>query len=342
MLRVEASARMASTRSLIGGRRIIDGRRIGAAVLCVLMVSGGLAQAPGAPAATGTTSAASGTAAKLEFDVASVRQNNSNDGQHMNFPLGPGDVYVPNDGNFKATNLPLILYINFAYKVTQNQGTALQKQLPGWVMTEKYDIVAKTDKHDATKDEMRLMMRSLLAERFKLAVHAETQQVPVYALVVAKPGTLGPKLVAHPAGVPCDATLPKPDPDARTPASFTVAGGFPVICGGLGGMDPSAPGLLAMGARNVPMSLIAASLTGIGNLGKPVLDRTGLTGKYDVLLEFAPDRRPAPGADTSTPLDSSGPGIEEALRQQLGLKLESTKGPVDVWVVDHVEHASEN
>ena len=276
----------------------MGGSRIGvAAVLCALMAGGGLAQAPGAPATTGTTAAASGTAAaKLEFDVASVKISKSDDKPYMNFPLGPGDWYVPNGGNFIATNLPLILYINFAYKLTGNQVQAIQKQLPEWVITERYDIVAKTDKHDATKDEMRMMMRSLLADRFKLAIHSETEQVPVYALVVAKLGTLGPKLVAHPAGVPCDATLPKPDPDAKTPPSFTVAGGFPVICGGLGGMDPSAPGLLAMGARNVPMSLIAASLTGIGNLGKPVLDRTGLTGKYDVLLEFAPDRRPPPGS----------------------------------------------
>ena len=75
-----------------------------------------------------------------------------------------------------------------------------------------------------------------------------------------------------------------------------------------------------------------------------MLDHTGLTGKYDFLLEFAPDRRPGPGdgENASAPLDTAGPGIEEALKQQLGLKLESTKGPVDVWIVDHVEHATEN
>ena len=108
------------------------------------------------------------------------------------------------------------------------------------------------------------------------------------------------------------------------------------------GTEPSAPGLLALGARNVTVDLIAGVLTGVGNLGKPVLNQTGLTGKYDFLLEFAPDRKPPPGVEGSAPLDSGGPGIEEALKQQLGLKLESTKGPVDVWIVDHVEHAAEN
>jgi uncharacterized protein (TIGR03435 family) len=306
-------------------------------VLC-LIARVGLAQGP-------ATAAPQGDSAKLEFDVASVKINKSDGGQDMNFPLGPGDVYVPNGGNFIATNLPLIVYINFAYKVSANQAQAMQKQLPDWVSTEKYDIVAKTDNHDATKDEMRLMMRSLLAERFKLAVHSETQLLPVYTLVLAKPGTLGPKLVAHPASEPCDNTPPKPAEDAKTPPAFTGAGGFPVICGGImGNLPTSAPGLLALGARNVTMSLIASTLTSVGNLGRPVLDQTGLTGKYDFLLEFARDRGPAQsdGANAAAPPDTAGPGFEEALRKQLGLKPESQKGSVNVWIVDHVEHATEN
>src|SRR5258707_13546528 len=101
----------------------------------------------------------------------------------------------------------------------------MEKQLPGWVMTEKYDITAKTDKHDATKDEMRLMMRALLAERFKLAIHSETQQMPVYGLVLAKPGTLGPRLVAHLSSEPCDTTPPTQAKGAKAPP-LTVAGGF--------------------------------------------------------------------------------------------------------------------
>ena len=230
----------------------------------------------------------------------------------------------------------------FAYKMTANQAQSMK--LPDWVRTERYDIVAKTDNHEATKDEMRLMMRSLLTERFKLAVHREIQQVPVYALVLAKPGTLGPKLVAHPASEPCDSTPPKPAENAKAPPALTTAGGFPLMCGGIMGLPRSAPGVIALGARNVAMALIAGTLSGVGNLGRPVIDQTGLTGKVDFLLEFAPERRPGPedGANAAAPPDTAGPGFEEALKQQLGLKLESQKGPVEVWVVDHVEHATEN
>jgi uncharacterized protein (TIGR03435 family) len=301
-------------------------------VVCSGAAPSGLAQAPVE------------VPAKLAFDVVSVRPSNSNEAWDSNFPLGPGDVYVPNGGNFTATALPLIVYINFAYKVSSNQAQAIQKQLPGWVTTEKYDIIAKTDNHEATKDEMRLMMRSLLADRFKLAVHNETQQVPVYALVLVKPGTLGPKLVAHPASEPCDNTPKEPPPDTKTPPLFTGAGGFPTICGGILGLDPSDPALMAFGARNVTIGLIANFLTGPGDLGRPVLDRTGLTGKYDFVLEFARDHHPAPGdaANAAAPLDTSGPGIEEALKKQLGLKLASEKGSVDLWIADHVERPTAN
>ena len=109
-------------------------------------------------------------------------------------------------------------------------------------------------------------------------------------------------------------------------------------------MPPTAPGLLAMGGRNVSIGLIAQVLTGFGNLGRPVRDQTGLAGNYDFLLEFAPDRRPGPddGANAAAPPDTAGPGIQQALKQQLGLKLESQKRPVDAWIADHVEHPTEN
>jgi uncharacterized protein (TIGR03435 family) len=206
--------------------------------------------------ARGVGAGAGHGAPKLEFDVASVRLDKSDDRANSNVPLGPGNAYVPNGGSLIATDLPLTAYIMFAYKLSASQAQAM-KQLPGWVSTEKYDIVAKTENHDATKDEMRLMMRSLLAERFKLTVHRETQQVSVYALVLAKPGALGPKLVVHPAER-CDNTPPMPAEYAKTPPAVTTAGGFPTRCGGIVGIPPSAPGLVAMGARDVPMGLIQA------------------------------------------------------------------------------------
>jgi uncharacterized protein (TIGR03435 family) len=280
------------------------------------------------PASFAQATTGSAPVTKLEFDVASVKQNKSADQPNMNFPLGPGDVYVPNGGNFVASNLPLIVYINFAYKVTANQMQAIQKQLPAWVMSEKYDITAKTEKHDATKDEMRLMMRSLLAERFKLVVHSESQQTQVYRLVMAKPGTLGPKLRLHPASAVCSSDPLKPDADGKAadPASWTDSGGFSTICGGILGVPSKQPGTIAFGASNVGVGLLASTLTGVG--------------KYDFVVEFAPERGPGPGdgANISLPLDSAGPSLEQAMKDQLGLKLESQRGSVDVWVVDHVEH----
>jgi len=275
-------------------------------------------------------------AAKMEFDVASVKENKSGDMPNSNIPMGPGTVYVPNGGNFIATNIPLIGYILFAYKMGRGTAQAMEKQVPGWVMTERYDITAKTDKHDATKDEMRLMMRSVLAERFKLVVRNETEQVPVYGLVLAKPGTLGPNLVAHRTSEPCEPLGEKEKP------TDTVAGGFPRICGGIVSLPNSTPGMTTMGARNIPIGQLVGVLAGFGNLGRPVLDQTGLTGTYDFLMEFAPERRLAPTDAANASADTAGPGLEQALRQELGLKLESKKGGVEVWVVDHVEHATQN
>jgi uncharacterized protein (TIGR03435 family) len=298
------------------------------------------AQAPVPPAVPDWQTAA-GT--KLEFDVASIKPNKTDISpsnlSHSNFPMGPGDMYNSNGGHLIATNWHFAFYLQFAYKMTSGQFIAVMKQLPDWTKTERFDIEAKVE-GEPTKDQMRLMMQSLLAERFKLAIHRETQQLPVFALVLAKPGKTGPKLLPHPAGdTSCsNAPLGPPSPGSA-PSPSTVAGGFPVTCGGLAGLPPSSPGLFALGYRNVTMALIANQMTGFGNLDRPVIDQTGLTGKFDFLIEFLPEMRgPAPAPD----LDRSGPTFLEALKDQDGLKLVPQKGPVEVIVVDHVEHPSEN
>jgi uncharacterized protein (TIGR03435 family) len=280
----------------------------------------------------------------MAFDVASVRPNKSDDSKttNANFPLGGGDVYAPNGGNFIASNFPLIVYINFAYRITANQAAALRKHLPDWVLTERYDITAKTDKHDATKDEMRLMMRSLLAERFHLAIHSEDEEQSVYALQLIKPQTLGPKLAPHPEGDSCAHTPKQADASQPRPALYVGEAVFPVFCGGVMGDNGKTPGTLALAARDVPMSLIASTIAGPAGLDRPLVDRTGLTGRYDFLLEFAPDRRPEPGDSAALPADVAGPAIAQALKQQLGLKLVPARAPVEVWVVDHIERPSEN
>jgi uncharacterized protein (TIGR03435 family) len=289
-------------------------------------------------------SQAAPTAAKQEFDVAAVHQNKAgispSSRPQSNFPLGPGAMYSPNGGTFSATNQPLWVYIMFAYKMTDHEVESLRKQLPGWALNEQYDIQAKSENHEATKDDMRMMMRSLLADRFKLAIHTSTEQVSVYAMVLAKPGKLGPKLLPHPASdTSCSDAIPSNAPGSP-PAPPTVAGGFPVICGGAAGVPPSVPGRLAVGYRNVPLPLIALQLTGIGGLDRPVIDQTGLTGNYDFLVEFSPEL--PPGVTPPANFDTAGPAFQQALMEQTGLKLVSQKGPVDVILIDHIDHLSEN
>jgi uncharacterized protein (TIGR03435 family) len=278
---------------------------------------------------------------KMEFDVISVKPNKaglppSGPRPYTNIPLGPLDAYSPTGGLFSATNMPLFQYMIFAYKLTPDQTQSVLSELPKWSTTENFDIQARAS-GNPTKDQFRLMMQALLADRFKLAVHYETRELPVFALVLDKPGKLGSQLQPHPENAPCST--------AATPPGLptTIAGGFPGPCGALIIMKPTAPGRLRVGARNVSIGMLASSgnvqLTGVD---RPILDKTGLTGKFDFVIEFTPQITGPlpPGANFQA--DESGPPFLEALKQQLGLKLDSQKGSVDVIVVDHVEQPSEN
>ena len=138
----------------------------------------------------------------MEFDVASVRQDKRGGQPTTNVPLF-SDMYRPTGGIFRATNWSLGVYICFAYGLTNEEAKAvLAPQVPAWVFRDnggpRFDIEARSDDPNITKEQMRAMMGSLLADRFKLAAHFETRQVPVYALVLAKPGKTGPKLRAQP------------------------------------------------------------------------------------------------------------------------------------------------
>jgi uncharacterized protein (TIGR03435 family) len=265
----------------------------------------------------------------LEFDVASVKQNKTGDPPpYANSPLGPGTVFLSNGGRFFATDQPLMTYIAFAYKVQGNQFKDLTSQLPDWVNTENFDIDART-RPDVTKDQMRLLMQSLLADRFKLKVHTETRQVPVLSMTLAKEGKFGPKLQPHPAAS-C-----KTDP---LPVNGEMLGVFPALCGGFLSLAPSSPGLQNVGARDITMAFLANGLTSLGRSDRPVNDSTGLSGTFDMALEWVPD--PEPG---QTPPDApSGAPFFQAVKEQLGIKLDSQKGPVDTLVVDHIEHLSAN
>ena len=272
------------------------------------------------------------------FEITSVKLNTSSDQSHSNIPLGPGDVYSSTGGRFTTRGLPLVSYLFFAYKITGDQSEAVVSQLPGWATSDRFDIEAKTDGDPAkdTKDQMRLMVQSLLAERFGLVARYETKQVPVFALTLAKPGKTGPQLRAHPADSPCSSAIPS----AASGFAATVDGGFPELCGGFLGMPATVPGRMREGGRNVTMAFIASHF--IADFAeRPVIDQTGLSGTFDIVVEFVPDTNGPGGGGDSQP-DPSGPTFLQALKEQLGLRLESQKGPTQVLVIDHVDHPTEN
>jgi uncharacterized protein (TIGR03435 family) len=175
---------------------------------------------------------------------------------------------------------------------------------PGWVDSDGFDLEAKTGRR-VTREERLVMMQTLLAERFKLVLRRETRQVPVYIMTVEKTGV---KLRENTTG---------------EQSGLGAGGGQRKFVG-----------------RNVPMSLLVWYLQNTWKLDRPVVDQTGLKGSYDWELEFSPEADPLkPPSD----VDLSGrPPLIEALRMQLGLRLEAQKGPAEFLTIEHVEKPSEN
>jgi uncharacterized protein (TIGR03435 family) len=271
----------------------------------------------------------------MAFDVASVRQNKSNDKAKSNVSLTAGKTYIPNGGIFSATNQSLFTYILFAYKVRLNEAWDQWKQLPQWARTESFDIQAKTEDHDPTKDQIRLMMQSLLEDRFKLVVHWETREVPIFALTLAKPGKTGPLLKPHPSDSSCS-TESTTKPSAASAPVEAILGVWPSECGNGSDMWATHPVRMLAGARDVSMEEVAGWLSAEGDTDFPIEDMTGLSGNFDLAFEFAPEHGP------STNVDSSVATFRDALKDQLGLKLEKQKAPTRLFVIDHVERPSEN
>lgn len=248
------------------------------------------------------------TTAKLPvFEVASIKPNVSG---------GDGESSGFQPGRFTATNASVKTLLEYnAYGISSSQIVGG----PGWLSSEKFDISAKAD--DATVELMKALSREqrtqlqhqlvqqLLAERFKLAVHWETKELPVYALVLAKGG---PKLAAA--------------KDTNGGASTSSGDGH-------------------LTAKGITMSRLAQTLTRtLGReFGRDVIDKTGLEGRYDLVLTWSQQDNSAAMADPSNEIQAgSGASIFTALQEQLGLKLESTKGPVETLVIDHVEQPSAN
>jgi len=260
------------------------------------------------------------TPAPAAFEVASVRPNKSGDGRVM-LGVQPG-------GGFNATNVPLRLLLRQAFNVQDFQIVGG----PDWIGSDRFDVIAKAPEGvEFTADVMRSMLRSLLVERFTLAVHNETRDMPVYALMKARTdGKLGTKLT--PATVDC-AALGRGRRGGGPPPAPPQPG-QKMDCGMMIG-----PGRLNAGG--MPMSNLATALA--PQVGRIVLDKTELMGNYDFELSYAPEAIGSVGGPPPLlnggplPVDPNAPNLFTALQEQLGLKLDSQRGPVDVVVIDRIE-----
>jgi uncharacterized protein (TIGR03435 family) len=227
------------------------------------------------------------------FDVTSVKQNTSGEiGMG-----GPGDRFQ--NGQFRLTNRPLRQLIREAFRIRRTDDLIGG---PAWLDADRWDIAGKKE---SVSGDVWPMVRTLLADRFKLVTHYETREVPIYALVIARrDGRLGPSL----------------RPTAE-PASLRIA-----------------PGLFS---GRAPIAMLVDGVLSSA-VQRAVVDRTGLTGAYEIELHWTPDGPPALPGDAPPPPASDAPSIFTALQEQLGLKLESDRGPVQVLVIDHVERPTED
>lgn len=224
--------------------------------------------------------------ARPAFEVASIRPSNPSPGPNDRSAFGL-------HGRFTATGVSLTVLAEIAYGVKDYQISAG----PRWIQSDRYDIAAKAGE-DTSDDQFKLMLQTLLEDRFKLQFHREMKDLSVYALVAAKNG---PKLKKSADGTPYSRRV--------NASGWTVS--------------------------NLDMAGLAARLS--RELGRPVVDMTGLTGGYDFTLEWTRERATAASA-----AESDAPSLFTAVQEQLGLKLEPRKQPVETLVIDRVEKPSEN
>jgi uncharacterized protein (TIGR03435 family) len=286
-------------------------------------------------AALVTTAVAAGPGAALAsaqadtrpaFAVATIKKNTTgSDAQSMR--LQPG-------GRVLATNQPLRRLILFAYGVQPPQLAGG----PSWLDSDRFDIVAQAEGDlsptppGGPPGPPQLMMQRLLAERFGLAVHTESRELSVYALTLARrDGQLGPRI--KPAAVDCVALMTK------------APGGVPVQAPQLPNGRPACgvrrDGTGRLTAGGTTMLMFATQiLTGLTD--RLVIDRTGLAGAYDFDMEHQLEGRGGPPPSDSATAVADRPSIFTALEEQLGLKLQATRAPLDVLVIDRVTPPTEN
>jgi uncharacterized protein (TIGR03435 family) len=228
----------------------------------------------------------------LQFDVASLKPSQ---------PGAEGVVFhsAPGHQRFVATNETLKEIIIVAYKIKFDQLSGA----PGWIATDRFDINAEAER-PSSPQEFQVMLRNLIKDRFKLRMHSETKERPVYVLSVDKGGL------------------------KMTPHEIAGADDFSI----------AESGFRKWTAKFVPMDYLAWLLSFY--VGRPIIDRTGLKGSYDFTLSWTPDL--SAGLPEGASADTSDPGIFEALQKQLGLRLEAQKGPVEILVIDHAEKPGDN
>jgi len=293
----------------------------------------------------------------LTFDAASVKQANlpAPDGSGrimMTGPTGGPGTGDPGRIHYPYMSLKNLLVNAYDVKSFQIQG-------PSWLDTERFDVNA-TMPPETTREQFRAMLQNLLAERFRITLHRETKDLPIYSLAVAKGG---PKMRESEPVSPAEDNAGAP-PSSPFPAQPRIGpDGFPVLASQAGGRAGlilmMMPGRARLAGQQQTMLDLANRLT--TQLGRPVADATRLTAKYDFTLTFSPEGMnpptgpgggagvmvraapPSPSgaggvpAPEGLPTEDTPPDIFRAIKEQLGLALEPKKGPVELIVIDHIE-----
>jgi uncharacterized protein (TIGR03435 family) len=272
-----------------------------------------------------------------QFEVASVKVNKSVNpgGAHNN--LGQRGEQV------SITQFSLRMLMGQAYGLpTLSDAFDRIVGMPNWGDWEFFDIEAKV-LGDTETSQKRLMLQSLLADRFKLALHRESQQRPVFVLITTKTGKLGPQLLRHTDKV-CEVVLQSANTAGQSarqsPSALAASELRRYPCERVvGGLLPGDPSQVWSGGRSVSMEMIATALGGMEQFDRPILDRTGLAGHFDFTVEWNTQLQ---NLQINPPAGTSGVSLTTAIQEQLGLKLESAKGPVEVLVIDSVSKPPEN
>jgi uncharacterized protein (TIGR03435 family) len=259
-------------------------------------------------------------AVRPAFDVASVKPAPPDEA--LGYRFEPGGRMVVS--HFRLADLMLIGWHILPFQVVGG---------PAWAYSETYDIEAKAA-GNPDSDQSRIMLQSLLADRFHLALYRDTRELPMYALVTAKKGARpAAGLVRAKEGdcTPASQDFPQPPLDAGKPAYCRVTQQFRR-------QDNGAPSVQLRG-YGVTLSMLARSLA--STVYQQVEDNTGIAGNYDVNMDYAPYNEN--DNDSLTPKPDTGvQSLFTALQEQLGLKLEARKGPVEVLVIDRAERPSGN